>query len=125
MGFINLPEGLTDVEKLIFYRKVIDEAETEINKLKSSTISFLSNNNDFYENGYGKLQRVTRISDKPKETLKVYLEEKGLLEMCKKDEINLGKVKELIEAGVIDEKETFKHIDRKAIPYIKFKAYNE
>lgn len=119
-NFIHKPdENLTLAERWIYYKKAEAEAKEEIEKLKSEALNEVERSGGFFAGVNGMVQRVNKTERKPKESLKTFLAEKGVLEICTKDDIDLKKVQEMVDAGVLTTEEVEPHIQTKDNPYLK------
>jgi len=112
-------DDLTLTERWIHYKLAEAEAKKELDKLKAEVLIEVEKNGGFVTGTNGKAQRVSKTERRPKESLKTFLAEKGLLELCTKDDIDLKKVQEMIDAGELKAEEVEQHIETKANPYLK------
>lgn len=69
--------------------------------------------------GVGQVTKVTKVTIKPKDSIIKFLEDKDLLRLVKKDDIDMSKVNQLVEAGVITEDELENHLEKKESSYLK------
>ena len=112
-------EDLTLTERWIHYKLAEAEAKKELEKIKAEALAEVERNGGFVTGSNGKAQLVNKTDRRPKESLKTFLAEKGVLELCIKDDIDLKKVQEMIDAGVLDADEVEKHIETKLNSYLK------
>lgn len=120
MEFITKPnENLSNVEKWIYYKKIENYAKKEIEKLKKEALTEVESKGGFFTGSIGKAQMINKTNRKPKESLKTFLAEKGILEMCQEDSIDLKKVQEMIDADILQKEEVEKHIELKNSSYVK------
>lgn len=109
----------TLAERWVYYKKVEAEAKTEIKKLQEDALAQVKTAGGFLVGRSGKAQMVGKTERKAKESLKTFLAENGVLELCTKDDIDLKKVEEMVEAGVLAKEEVENHIITKNNPYLK------
>ena len=123
MSYIKLPkQDMTDAEKWVFFKMVEAEAKKALDELKEKALGDVhQKHNDFYDTEFGKAQWITKTDRRVKYSMKEYLYENGYLELCQKDDIDLAKVKELVDAGLLKEEEVEAHIDNRKTAYLKYK----
>lgn len=111
-----LDENLTTLEKWLMLKELESLVKMQLKAMKDEM-------DELFENGEceGSVTKVTKTSIKPKDSIVKFLEDKDLLRLVKKDEIDLSKVKQLVSAGVIDESELNEHLEFKDSSYFKKK----
>ena len=67
----------------------------------------------------GQVTKVSKLTVKPKDSIIQFLQDRDLLRLVKKDEIDMKKVNQLVSAGVISEDELEEHLDVKESSYLK------
>lgn len=75
----------------------------------------------FVKTQYGGAQMIKKETKKPKDTLKFILQSEGKYDLCRKDEVDLKKVDELIEAGMLDADHINQHIAITTSSYLQLK----
>lgn len=110
---------LTIAEKWVHYKNAESEVKKAIDELKATALDQVSSAGGFLVGRTGKAQMVNKTERKAKESLKTFLAEEGILEMCTKDDIDLKKVQDMVEAGVLDKEAVEAHIITKENPYLK------
>lgn len=118
MKYINEPDNMTETQRWAFYKMLSKSISVELRKIEENVMNDIE---EFKETEYGKIQKITKVTFKPKEELKMYLSDKDVLDICKKDEIDMAKVKELVESGVLDEEELSNYLTPRSTDYLKFK----
>jgi len=111
--------SLSLAERWVHYKKVEAAAKKEFEAIKKEALAEVEANGGYMEGRTGKVQRVQKNDRKAKESIKTFLAEKGVLELCYKDEVDLKKVDEMIDAGVINKEDVQQHIVVKENPYLK------
>lgn len=119
MKYVNEPENMTDTQRWAFYKMLSKMIAVELRKIEENVMSEIG---EFGETEYGNVQKITKVTFKPKEELKMYLNDREVLDICMKDEIDMSKVKELVESGVLDEDEVSNLLTSKTTDYLKFKS---
>lgn len=76
---------------------------------------------EYAKTNYGGVQVINMETKKQKESLKFFLSERGLLDLCRNDDVDLNKVQTLIDAGKLTEEEVYQHIDINPSSYLKSK----
>lgn len=109
-----LDENLTPLEKWLALKELESVIKIQLDALKELVEDVVDNGD-----GEGKVIKVTKETVKPKDSIIKYLEDKDLLRLVKKDDIDMSKVYQLVEAGVVDEEELESHLDRKQSSYLK------
>lgn len=104
-------DDMSVVDKWMRYKKAEKMIKDELSALSKEAADAVSKNDGFYQSPLGKVTEVKRKNKKPKDSLKFFLEEKGLLEQCKKDDIDIRKVDELIKAGVLSSNDVSDHFE--------------
>ena len=115
------PKEMSDIEKWVYLKELESKIKLELKVVGENVNSELEELGGFSRTETGSVQQVKRITSKPKDELKFFLQEKGVLDICKKDEIDLSKVKELIECGVLDNEEVESHLEITETSYLKFR----
>ena len=119
---VSPPADLDPVAQWAFYNRAEKEAKSAkdaIAKVALKTVS--ATHNKFQTTQYGGAQLIEKTTKKPKDTLKFILQQKGQLDMCRKDDIDLKKVDELVEAGILDRSEIDNHIEIKKTSHLQIK----
>lgn len=111
-----LDENLTTLEKWLMLKELESLVKMHLDAMKSEMDELVSNGE-----GEGVVTKVTKTTTKPKDSIIKFLEDKDLLRLVKKDDIDMSKVKQLVQAGVIDEEELEKHLEIKESSYLKKK----
>lgn len=115
-------QGMTKAEKFAYLKNLEREIKKELKALQSEVkTEFEGTFSKSFQTEFGTIQKVSKVTVKPKETLQVFLHEKGLLEICKYDDIDMNKVRELVEAGIITEEELDEHLNKTESEYFKIK----
>lgn len=116
------PQNGNPVEIWAFY----NAAEKEAKKAKevAAVIAMKEvskTDHKFVKTLFGGAQQIAKETRKPKDTLKFVLQQAGHYDLCRKDDIDLNKVDELVEAGMLDADLVKEHIDTKASTYLQLK----
>lgn len=120
---VALPEENSKVwEKWIHYKLAEKEVKDELSKLKSETEKAVSGQGDAIQTQQGKIQFIRSETKKPKDSIQKFLLDKGYLHLCKKDDIDLKKVNDLVKAGAIPEDELNEHLDIASKEYLSLKG---
>ena len=116
------PADANSVALWAFYNKAEKEAkEGKENAAKEALKAVGSTDHKFMKTVYGGAQMISKEIKKPKDTLKFVLQNAGHYELCRKDEVDLKKVEELVEAGMLDKEEISKHIAVNSSKYLQLK----
>ena len=111
----------TNLQKYMYLKELEKEVKDEIKSMQIEIKNELGGyENNFVSGENGSLQKITKKAVKPKDSLTMFLHDQGLLEICKNDGIDLQKVNQLVDAGVIDEEELQQHLDIRYSDYLKF-----
>ena len=125
MNYTILPENfnsLSPMEKWVYLKRVEKEVKEELKLLELDAKGYTSDNcGGFFKNEYGSISVIHKTTKKPKEELKVYLADNDVLELCMKDEIDLNKVNEMVEAGILEEEAVERLLEIRKTSYLKFK----
>ena len=113
-------ESMSLAEKWIFYKRLEDYAKNEKKKLEKATVASVEDAGGFSRTEYGSATVNSRTNRKATDDLKFYLDEKGYLDICQKDDIDIKKVDELIDAGILDKEEVYRHIEESETKFLKF-----
>lgn len=121
--FLKSPaEGSTAAEIWSFYNAAEKEAKEAKDKAaKQALVDVAGTENKFIRTSLGGAQLITKVTRKAKDSLKFFLQQNDLLEVCKKDDIDLKKVDELVEAGMLPEEEVSKHVSETKSSYLQLK----
>jgi hypothetical protein len=123
LSFLALPPVNADPIALwAFYNKA--EKEAKEGKEREATIALNEvgkTEHKFVRTQFGGAQMISKVIKKPKDTLKFILKNQGQYELCRKDEVDLKKVEELIEAGILDKNEIMQHIQVTPSAYLQLK----
>lgn len=115
------PDGASNAEVWAFYNAAEKEAKARKEAAaKEAMVDVNSTDNKFIRTSLGGAQLITKVTRKAKDSLKFFLQNNGVLEVCKKDEIDLKKVDELVEAGMLPE-EVKAHISESKTSYLQLK----
>lgn len=110
-----LPDGLSPMEKWLMLKDLEVLIKQELEAIKDDVaLEF-----DLGNNAEGQVTKVSKVTVKPKDSIIQYLQDNGLLKLVKKDEIDMKKVQQLVDTGVIEEEELAKHLDVKETSYLK------
>ena len=109
-----LGENLSPMEKWLQLKDLETQIKQELELLKDEVAEFVDNGN-----AEGKVTKVTKETVKTKDSIIQYLQDKDLLRLVKKDEIDMKKLNQLVQTGVIDEDELEEHLERKQSSYLK------
>lgn len=116
------PAGATDVEKWAFYNQAEKEAKkAKEAAAKTAILDVHKTEHKFIKTPFGGAQMIDKETRKAKDSLQFVLQSKDVYEMCREEKIDLKKVDELVEAGILDEDELKEHIEVKRSPYLKIK----
>jgi hypothetical protein len=116
------PEGASNAEKWAFYNAAEKAAKALKDDIaKQAMVDVSATEHKFIRTSLGGAQLVNKVMRKPKDSLKFFLQQHKVLEVCKKDEIDLKKVDELIEAGMLPQEETAAHITENKSSYLQLK----
>lgn len=109
-----LEENLTPLEQWLALKELEAVIKMRLDALKELV-------EEEVDNGYadGMVTKVTKTTVKPKDSIIKFLEDRNLLRLVKKDDIDLAKINQLVEAGVVDEDELEEHLERKQSSYLK------
>ena len=125
MQYAILPDNfntLSPMEQWVYLKRVEKEIKEELKLLELDAKGYTSDNHEgFFKNEYGSVTVVHKTTRKPKEELKLYLADNDVLELCMKDEIDLNKVKEMVDAGILEEEAVERLLDVRKTSYLKFK----
>lgn len=114
-------ENMSIAEKYIWLKALEKEVKNAISILQMEVKDELENyDNKLCKNEHGNVQKIKKVTTKPKESLQLFLLDLGLLDICKQDGIDMQKVKQLVEAGVIEEEELQEHLEKTESEYLKF-----
>lgn len=111
-----LDENLTTLEKWLTLKELESLVKMHLDAMKDEMNELVDSGD-----GEGVVTKVTKTTTKPKDSIIKFLEDKDLLRLVKKDDIDMSKVKQLVQAGVINEEELEEHLDVKESSYLKKK----
>lgn len=111
--------NLTLAERFAYFKNLEAEIKAEIDKIKKDALAQVEASGGYFEGRTGKVQRINKTEIKPKESLKEFLAEKGVLELCYKDDIDLKKVNDMVDGGFFSKEELEQHLNIKPNPYLK------
>lgn len=117
---IKPPAHYSKSEKWIFYKVIEKKLKDEMDKITKGAKEEVIENDKFYQNKFGKVNYIESETKKPKDSMKDFLNEKGYLEMCLKDEVDLKKAQALVDAGLITKSDLDKHTKSVFKRYLKF-----
>lgn len=116
------PAGADPVALWAFYNKAEKEAKEGKEKAAKEALKAVgSTEHKFMKTVYGGAQMISKEVKKAKDSLKFALQNAGHYELCRKDEVDLKKVEELVEAGMLDKEEISKHIQVNSSKYLQLK----
>lgn len=116
------PADADPVALWAFYNKAEKEAkELKEKAAKEAAKSVGNTEHKFIRTQYGGTQLISKETRKAKDTLKFVLQSQGHYELCRKDDIDLKKVDELIEAGILDEELIKQHVSVSKSAYLQLK----
>lgn len=116
------PAGADNVALWAFYNKAEKEAKASKDEVaKRAMVDVYKTEHKFIKTQYGGAQMISKQVKKAKDTLKFVLQAEGKYDLCRKDEVDLSKVEELIEAGILDENHIKEHIAVTSSTYLKLK----
>lgn len=122
MQLINYPvKGMSDAEKWAFLKELERQLKLEMKVIEEGVKGQLKENGGYCRTSMGNVQEVTRTTVKPKDGLKFYLDEMDVLDVCKKDDIDMAKVNELIDCGYLDFEKVKEHLEIQESSYLKLK----
>lgn len=122
MELIKYPiDGMSDIEKWTFLKELERQLKLEMKVIEESAKGQLKNEGGYCRTSMGSVQEVVRTTVKPKDGLKFYLDEMDVLDVCKKDDIDMAKVNELIDCGYLDSKKVEEHLEIRESSYLKLK----
>lgn len=110
-----LNEGLSVEERWIQLKELQAVIKLQLEAIEDE-MKELVVNGDVDES---KVKLVKKQSVKMADSINKFLDNKNLLNLVRKDDIDLGKVNQLVEAGIIDAKELEEHLIRKETTYLK------
>lgn len=109
-----LTEFDNPVDKWLALKELKDEIEVKLKALSSEVMEAIDIGED-----HGMVSKGKKTTIKPKDSMVKFLEDRDLLRLVKKDEIDMSKINQLVEAGVLDEDELSEHLDKKESAFIK------
>ena len=126
MALIEYPSNeMSDLEKWAYLKELEGKLKLELKVVGEKVKQEFGYEGGVKQTKFGNVQQVMRVTQKPKDDLKFYLAEMDVLEVCKKDDIDLTKVKDLIESGYLDNEEVEKRLETTETSYLKFKQNRE
>lgn len=108
-----LDENMSVIEKWIALKDLEAAIKGELLAIKEDVEAILD-----VEEVQG-VSKVVKVTVKPKDSLTKFLGDRGILELVKKDGIDMAKVNQLVEAGVILEEDLAEHLDQTESSYLK------
>ena len=114
-------DNLNYIEKWIHFKRIEKQVKKEMDDLRKQAEKEVIDNDKFYKNNHGKVLYIEQETKKPKDSLKVLLQQKGLLELCKKDDLDMSKVMDLVDAGELSEAEISPHIKTTPKKFLQYK----
>ena len=97
MALIEYPSNeMSDLEKWAYLKELEGKLKLELKVVGEKVKQEFGYEGGFKQTKFGNVQQVMRVTQKPKDDLKFYLAEMDVLEVCKKDDIDLTKVKDRI-----------------------------
>lgn len=116
------PAGADNVALWAFYNKAEKEAkESKEAAAKRALIDVSKTEHKFIKTQYGGAQMIAKETKKAKDTLKFVLQQAGHYDLCRKDDVDLNKVNELIEIGLLDADQIKEHITITKSSYLQLK----
>lgn len=120
--FASVPETNDPVALWVFYNRIEKEAKEAKNKIAADALENVSKTHDkFVRTPFGGAQMIEKVTRKPKDSLKFVLEQSGYYDLCRKDEVDLKKVDELVKAGMIDKQIIDLNVETTNSLYLKVK----
>lgn len=117
------PPSFDAVALWAFYNQAEKEAKKAKEGVAATALKEVkSTQHKFMNTQYGGAQMISKETRKAKDTLKFVLQNAGHYDLCRKDEVDLKKVDELVEAGILDEKEISQHIEKKNSSHLQIKS---
>lgn len=114
-------EFSNEAEAWRFYSSLESTAKKLKEKHKKLALTEVEAIGEYAKTNYGGVQVIATKTKKQKESLKFFLAERGLLDLCRNDDVDLNKVQTLIDAGKLTEEEVYQHIDINPSSYLKSK----
>lgn len=108
-----LDENLGALEKWLALKDLESAIKMELLALKEEVEAILE------VEEVKEVSKVVKVSVKPKDSITKFLGDQGLLELVKKDGIDMTKVNQLVDAGVISVEDLEEHLERKESSYLK------
>ena len=110
-----LPDGLSPMQKWLMLKDLETLIKQELEAIKDEVaIEFDAGNT-----ADGQVTKVSKVTVKPKDSILQFLQDRDLLRLVKKDDIDMKKVNQLVDAGIISEAELEEHLDVKESSYLK------
>ncbi len=109
-----LPDGLSPMEKWLMLKDLETLIKQELEAIKDEVFHEVDEGN-----ADGQVTKVSKVTVKPKDSILQFLQDRDLLRLVKKDEIDMKKVNQLVETGIIGEDELEEHLDIKETSYLK------
>lgn len=109
-----LPDGLSPMQKWLMLKDLETLIKQELEAIKDEVFNEVDAGN-----ADGQVTKVSKVTVKPKDSILQFLQDRDLLRLVKKDEIDMKKVSQLVEAGIIGEDELEEHLDVKETSYLK------
>ena len=98
---INLPTFNNDTEKYIYFSKLEKEAKKAKEAARKAISEAFNGQDGKLETGFGNVTRSHKTTVKAADSMQQYLLNIGKLDMCKKDELDVKKIQEYINLGII------------------------
>lgn len=114
-------EFQSPVDAWRFYASVEKLAKTKKDSNQKVALTEVKSHNDYLKSAFGGVQSIDKESKSAKESLQFYLKERGLLDLCRNDSVDLNKVNDLIDAGKLNKEEVYQHIKVSKSSYLKSK----
>ncbi|AKC02715.1 hypothetical protein CPT_Stills87 [Bacillus phage Stills] len=121
LQLINQMQFSNNTEAWRFYSSLESAAKKLKEKHKKSALTEVQSIGEYAKTNYGGVQVIDMETKKQKESLKFFLKDRGLLDLCRNDDVDLNKVQTLIDAGKLTEEEVYEHIEIKPSSYLKTK----
>lgn len=109
-----LEEFESPVDKWVALKELDEFVKTQLKVLQEDVTESVDSGEAF-----GKVTKVNKTTIKTKDSIVKFLEDRDLLRLVKKDDIDMSKLNQLVEAGVINEEELEEHLERKQSSYLK------
>ena len=111
----------SEVEAWRYFSSLETTAKKLKEKHKKTALAEVKSIGEYTKTSYGGVQVIDMETKGQKESLKFFLADRGLLDLCRNDDVDLNKVQALIDAGKLTKEEVDEHITLKPSSYLKTK----